>query len=155
MWWCRVSKSQCEAPGCPIMGNRQTKVTLKQLWDPQAVEACSRSGASAPEAGTPRWRCGGGACSRSDPPAAGGWDPRWRCQRGGGRGWRQEKGGGEEAHIKSRTFTRGEEKGAPVGFWEASSRGAPDRQPEQKLKFVVWKYGLNTLEYLYKRSYCC
>ena len=45
-----------------------------------------------PEAGTP----GGGV--------------RGGEAEGGGRGWRQEEGGeGAEAHIKSRTFTRGEE----------------------------------------------
>ena len=36
----------------------QTKVTLKQLFDPPSR----------------------GACRGSDPSAAGGWDPRWRCQ---------------------------------------------------------------------------
>ena len=68
-------KAGCELPTrrAQIRGESppQTKVTLKQLFDP-------------PQAG--------GACRASEASAAGDWDPRWRCQRGGVQGVRPVSG---------------------------------------------------------------
>ena len=59
MWWCRVSRSQCEAPGCPIGGNRlrRRKWHSSNCLIPQA--GGGRATGQRPEAGTPgggvRW----------------------------------------------------------------------------------------------------
>ena len=77
----------------------QTKVTLQQILDlPSRGRRTAGQTGQRQEAGT---RGGGGRGGEAG---------------GGGRGWKQEEGEdseeGEEAHIKSRTFTRGEEKRA-------------------------------------------